>query len=73
MLGSDWEYAIKTFELGLDPRAFNSTTQEGEVEDLCELEFSLVYIEFQNSQGYIERLCLKHTHLACMCTNTHTH
>lgn len=36
---------LKTFELGVEPHAFNSTTQEGEVEDLCELEFSLVYIE----------------------------
>lgn len=53
---------LKTFELGLEPHAFNSTTQEGEVEDVCELEFSLVYIEFQNSQGYIERLGLKHIH-----------
>lgn len=26
-----------------------------EAEDLCEFQMSLVYMEFQNSQGYIER------------------
>jgi hypothetical protein len=27
--------------------------------DLCEFEASLIYIELQDSQGYIERHCLK--------------
>lgn len=30
-----------------------------EQEDLCEFEASLIYMEFQDSQGYVESPCLK--------------
>jgi hypothetical protein len=35
------------------PHAWSTNTQEAEAGDICELEGSLVYIEFQTSQGYI--------------------
>jgi hypothetical protein len=39
--------------------AFGRQRQAGRQADLCDFEVNLVYIEFQDSQDYIKRLCIK--------------
>jgi hypothetical protein len=39
--------------------AFNPSTQEAEGRWISEFEASLVYREFQDSQGYTEKPCLE--------------
>ena len=51
---------LKPPEAGPGAYNFNPSTQEADSQvDIYEFKVSLVYTEFQDSQSYIKKLCLK--------------